>query len=280
MNRIWFIVFALVCGCSNDKGKQQISGKADTTIVAKDSIQPPPDISFLRKRLLDYFERHRHLDSFDTTDYSYASYNGPFYFAPYNVTAGNLLSPKHLHATVFYVDDSGLRLQIYIKERGNWVNIFDDSSFSYASGASYPYFEDWNSDGIKDLVISQYALMDKIDNYELWLADRSGKRFHYIKDFVELSNPELDTLTGEIHTGHYNAGGMHMGKWRFRKYSLENIYEVHIGGMCYETASPDSAVVIGISKNGGKFKAIWCAEEDAHKHVPADLREEVKEAFR
>lgn len=207
-----------------NKDEQQNTPAAD---AVKAYPAQEPDIAQLRGNLFAYFERHRSEDRFDTSDDTYQRYGGPANYPPYSITAGHLFHKQQLHALLYYSDEQGAGLFVYIKQDGRWIQMLADTAARVMAGNSSPEFKDWNGDGIKDLCL-YYApalSMSVIGNYALWLLSPDGKQIRYIRGFDRIENPEV--VHGKI-TGSYYYHGEHKSEYRIREDSAIKIKETWV----------------------------------------------------
>ena len=71
----------------------------------------------------------------------------------------------------------------------NKKNIFEDSVYSKVGEIK---FEDFNGDGIKDILIQNSSDVRSNWTYFLYLYDTKSKNFRKIKDFETIKNPEYN----------------------------------------------------------------------------------------
>ncbi|MBL7711669.1 MAG: hypothetical protein JNL13_04365 [Chitinophagaceae bacterium] len=180
-----------------------------------------PDITQLRSGLFHYFARHRSESQFDTLDDTYQLYGGPVNYPPYLVSGGNLFNKDQVHALLYYNDEQGAGLFVYLKKDRQWQQIFADTSERVSAGNSLPELKDWNRDGIMDLCLyhAPATSMSVIGRYALWLMQPDGKQLRYIKGFSEIENPEVDSMSSSIR-GSYYYHGERNSLYRFNKDSV------------------------------------------------------------
>lgn len=186
-------------------------------LAVRDTVQATPaaapDIGQLRSKLFDYFSRHRSEEQFDTLDGSYQLYGGPAHYPPYMVTAGHLFHKKQVHALLYYSDEQGAGLFVYLKKDSQWQLLLADTSEKVSAGNALPELKDWNRDGTMDLCL-YYAPppgMSTIGKYALWLMHPDGQQLRYIRGFTEIESPEIvhDKITGS-----YYYHGAHSSEYR------------------------------------------------------------------
>jgi len=167
-----------------------------------------PDIPLLRSRLFEYLARHSSDKRFDTLDDTYRLYGGPVHYAPYLVSGGNLFNIRQVHALLYYSDELGAGLFVYLQKGNQWQLILADTSEKVSAGSSMPELKDWNLDGIPDLCLyyAPAASMSVIGRYALWLMQPDGTQLRYIKGFTQIENPEPDSLSGRIRGSYYYHG--------------------------------------------------------------------------
>lgn len=266
----WFIVMAFIVSAAACK-RVSVEHR-DTRVYAKDlsahkqALAKEPSVAFLRNRLWHFFETHKHLDVFDTTDETYRDYWGPVNFPPYSVEAGHLFNERQIHAIVFHSDDTSTGMYIYLKKDGEWLNIFKDTTIEAGSGACYPRLMDWNGDGIKDVGIfhpSPIAMMSVIDTWDVWLMDRNADKLHPVNNFRELENPIVDSLSGNIVTSLYYHGDKESA-YKFENYSLVKLYDLRSED---DDGKPDS-VTLTLYNKGKVHKTVKTSTANVKRYIP------------
>ena len=278
----WIILIASVISCNEPakKGPVKKSAATDTTATIptiaasknNDEDLNAPNVDSLKKRLFRYFETHKQLDTFTYEDDTYAAYWGHDTHPEYFINAGHIFNNHQVHAMVFYDNDESAGLFIYLKKGGAWKRILADENVACTSGRSGPELSDWNHDGIMDISMDQNTVTGEVDNYDLWLMDRSGEKLHEIKDFSEVPNPKVDSVTGIIKYEYthnmYLTGGTLMFK-NYKRVDLLNVSVVdrYRGG--------DSAVEVTCKIGSGKERVTYCSWKNAAKYVPEPIKEDV-----
>lgn len=214
------LLLSFCCSCQQVQ-KEKWPGKPADTITIKTDTGEKPDIHLLRQYLLDYFATHKRQDVFDTTDDTYREYWGPAEYAPYKVSAGHLFNKEQIHAVLSYCDAEGTGISVYLRDKGLWTKIFEDTSIAHSPGV--PEYRDWNGDEIKDLCLyypAPTASLSVIGSYALWLMDANGLKLHPVSDFKAIGNPQTSRVAGYVTSSYEYHGKKIKSKYRFHNYAL------------------------------------------------------------
>jgi len=229
-----------------------------------------------RKRFLTYLERHNTPYAHDTLDYTYSSYWGPDVYVPYQVRVGHLLNARQLHAVMYYNDALGAGLQVFLWKDGRWRRIYRNDSIETGNRTTLPILEDWNGDGIKDIVI---GCRDSPSSNEwlygnLWVTDTSGEKMHLVDHFEDIRYPQLNKKTFRIsstltHNFYYTHS-----EHAIKGYKLHSLDGFAI--MVRDNAKVrDSAYEVEWRRNGKVIRRVYASPERVDSYVPAHLKKDV-----
>jgi len=260
---ILYLLF--IYSCNNSERSDTTSNKSDTSVVRKDTVHENVDAVTERNKIIAYFEKHKHEDTFDTTDVVYAKWWGLWQSNVNSVTAGHLFSRQHIHAAIYLPITEGKAIvRVYIKTNNEWAAIFTDSTLSDNMDMT---FTDWNGDGIKDLCLANsMSVMDIDQTYKVYVADSSGLHIQEVEGFEELRSPERDVASGHIITENEYNSTETLGEYSIIGTKIIKISEVVIND------NGDGTCIISFIQNNKRQKEIKTSDSNVTKYLPAIFR--------
>jgi hypothetical protein len=189
---------------------------------------------------------------------------------------GHLLTDTQVHAVMYYIDGLGAGLQVFLWAGDRWRRIYRNDTLPFGGRTSLPVFEDWNGDGIKDIVIGSYDGPTARDwaNGALWLTDKSGAKMHYVAGFDDIRYPRRDKKRAHILSSDQGNYFFAHKDYAIRGYKLGTCNEFAI--LVQATAKVrDSAYEVEWRKNDKVIKSIFASPEKVDSYVPASLKKEV-----
>ncbi len=243
-----------------------VNGQVATqTTASKDTLLKDPDTTLERQKIINYFNTHQNQTVFTTNDRTYADWWGMWASSVNSVFAGHLLNKKQTYAVLYYVlQENQAALVVYLKAKAGWRAILTDTSLTDDLGLS---FEDWNGDGIKDILLrynpGRNTMEDK--NYTLYLTDSTGTKLHLVKDFEELRSPAIDSPSGHIITQNSYRETETFEEYVFRGYQLKRVVEIAVRE---DWSKMDGGRTIEFSKNGRVFKTLQPNGRSLRKFIP------------
>jgi hypothetical protein len=259
---ILYLLFIYSC---NNERPGPISNKQETSIIKKDTVHKNVDAVTERNKIITYFEKHKHEDTFDTTDIVYAQWWGLWQSNVNSITAGHLFSRQHIHAAMYLpIVEGKATVQVYIKTNNEWVAIFADSSLTDDMDMT---FADWNGDGIKDLSLANCtSVIDNDQTYKVYIVDSSGLHIQEVAGFEELRSPERDIASGHIITENQYHNTETLGEYSIAGTKVIKISEVFIHD------DGDDTCIISFIQNNKHHKEIKTSDANVIRYLPAIFR--------
>ncbi len=263
-----------LCACINSTNSEHVNpGNTANETMRKatpetniDSSHKEPVIADMRAKLASTFQAHLTDDTFYYDDDRYRYWWG-YTYCPYFINIGQLFQRGQIHALVFYADDSGCRLSVYLKKNGKMVEIFEDEAL-----LSGPELQDWNNDGVKDIYFDNGGVTDPGMDIYLWLTDKNGRSIHPVKAFEDLRFPRLDTITHHVTTNNMNNYGFQFADFIFKNYKLVT-YETF--GISFVGTDTDSLVNFSIQPPHQTAKSFRCSRQRAYDLAPERFKDDV-----
>jgi len=101
-------------------------------------------------------------------------------------------------------------------QRDKIERIFQDSFYCMSSLMD---FQDFNNDGIKNVLFFYYTGARANPTYHLYLVDTNHHRLTYVKGFEDLPNPELDSTNNIISSSALSGGNVGVSFYRINSKS-------------------------------------------------------------
>ena len=125
------------------------------------------------------------------------------------------------------------------------------------------YYRDWNGDGIRDFSYMEDGWLHGGHGpitWYLWLARRDGT-LAPVKDFEDLDDPKIDSLTGHIFSNHVaNHQGVEMGEYVFKGNRIIKLHDIY--------SSFDTPEVARYYKNNKLIKTARFKTRSAGVYLP------------
>jgi hypothetical protein len=185
---------------------------------------------------------------------------------------GNLFEAKDKYVIKGYsLSDSSLQLNIYVKQKSNWRELFSQQIYPIELGGvinRIVSLKNLNNDSLIDLVVTKkYYEIHPRELSDAWIF--KNKRFIKIANFDLMCNPEYDKQSDLFYT-YYSTGCADMSM-KFQVYKLQNDTITNIQTVncdcCY---SNDCNITIDSNKT------IKVKLNEAYKFVPKYFSDRLK----